>query len=191
MWLRQLRSILNWNEPSSSIDKNGGVLKEDGFSFEEVKDMFVKKNGNKLNNSGMLPFSEINGRIWKLGADIFIPGAASKLVTRSQVDDMIAGGLEVLAAGANVPFVDDQIFFGPTAHYADSKFSMIPDFIANCGMARVFAYFMEPDVPMTDKAIFGDVSKTIRQALKDIYEKNQSMTHISKTALEIALTKLL
>ncbi len=173
------------------LDKDGGVLNESGFTFEEVKSMFVNKKGNKLNSTGMLPFSEVNEKIWKMGADIFIPGAASKLVTRSQVDDLVDGGLEVLSAGANVPFIDDEVFFGPTAHYADTKFSIIPDFIANCGMARVFAYFMEPDVPMTDKAIFTDVSETIYSALKEVHHVNPKLTNISTKALEIALSKLL
>jgi glutamate dehydrogenase/leucine dehydrogenase len=153
--------------------------------------LFINKNGNKLNTEGILPFHEVNDKIWDMGADIFIPGAASKLVTREQVDKLIEGNLEVLAAGANVPFVDDKVFFGPTARYADTKFSIIPDFIANCGMARVFAYLMQPDVSMTDKAIFGDVSNTIKNAILDVYKENPSPYGISIKALEIALEKLL
>lgn len=172
------------------IDKNGGLINEEGYSFEEVKELFVKKDGNKLNAEGILAFHEVNERIWKLGADIFVPGAASKLVTRDQVDHLIQGKLEVMAAGANVPFVDDKVFFGPTARYADTKFSIIPDFIANCGMARVFAYFMQPDVSMTDKAIFGDVSNTIRNAILDVYNQDDSEFNISTRALESALKKL-
>jgi hypothetical protein len=68
----------------------------------------------------------------------FYSGAASKLVSRVQVDALINAGLEVIACGANVPFVDDEIFFGPTAKYVDETISLIPDFIANCGMARGF-----------------------------------------------------
>lgn len=173
------------------IDKNGGVLNEKGYSFEEVKQLFINKDGNKLNAKDMLSFAEVNEKIWGMGADIFIPGAASKLVTREQVDKLIEGNLEVMAAGANVPFVDDKVFFGPTARYADTKFSIIPDFIANCGMARVFAYFMQPDVSMTDKAIFGDVSDTIKNAILDVYKVNPSPYGISTKALEIALGKLL
>jgi hypothetical protein len=43
-------------------------------------------------------------------------------------------------------------FFGPIMEETDSKISLIPDFISNCGMARVFAYFMEKKVQMTDEA---------------------------------------
>ncbi len=173
------------------LDKDHGILNERGFSFEEVKQLFINKKGNKLNVDGMKPSSQINEDFWGMGADIFIPGAASKLVTRSQVDALVEGSLEVMACGANVPFVDDEIFFGPTARYADTKFSIIPDFISNCGMARVFAYFMKPDVPMTDKAIFGDVSDTIRKALLEVHAENPERVNISTKALEIALAKLL
>ena len=84
---------------------------------------------------------------------------------------MIGNGLEVISSGANVPFQDPEIFFGPTGEFADQKVSVIPDFIANCGMARVFAYLMESEVEITDEAIFTDVSATIRTALQKTHEK--------------------
>jgi hypothetical protein len=90
-----------------------------------------------------------------------------------------------------VPFVDDGVFFGPTALYADEKISLIPDFIANCGMARVFAYLMEPDVELTDEAIFSDVSVTIREALEEVKKERTDGRYLSSTALNIALEKLL
>ena len=173
------------------IDKDFGVIRPEGLTFEEVKDLFIQKRGNKLNANEMIPFEEVNQRIWSLGADIFIPGAASKLVTRSQVDVMIENGLEMISCGANVPFVDDGVFFGPTAKYTDSTISVIPDFIANCGMARVFAYLMNPDVEMTDKAIFSDVSNTIEKAIQRLYDTDPSETGISSLALNSALNKLL
>ena len=133
----------------------------------------------------------MNELIWDLEADIFIPGAASKLVTRNQIDRLINKGLKVVACGANVPFVDDEVFFGPTAKYTDDTISLIPDFIANSGMARVFAYLMQPDVSLTDDAIFSDVSLVIRQALQEVKAVNTSATQLSTTALTIALKKLM
>ncbi len=173
------------------IDKDFGIIEPEGLSFEEVKRLFVEKKGNKLHSDKMLSFEEVNERIWSVGAEIFIPGAASKLVARSQVDTMIENGLELFSCGANVPFVDDGVFFGPTAKYTDSAISVIPDFIANCGMARVFAYLMEAEVEMTDKAIFHDVSTTIEKAILKLYETDPSNTGISSLALNLALNKLL
>lgn len=172
------------------IDRVGGILSPEGLSLEEVKHLFNDKEGNKLTVPHLIPFHEVNEKIWKMGADIFIPGAASKIVTREQVDSLLEGGVEVIACGANVPFIDDQVFFGPTARFVDEQTAVIPDFVANCGMARVFAYLMQPDATMTDRAIFSDTSVTIRRALEEVRKNNDSPRKISTTALFLALKKL-
>jgi hypothetical protein len=97
----------------------------------------------------------------------------------------------VISSGANVPFADSEIFFGASAEKADASLSLIPDFIANCGMARVFAYLMSNDLnKLEDQAIFEDTSKTIENALRQSYSINASKTGIAKTAFEIALNQL-
>jgi glutamate dehydrogenase/leucine dehydrogenase len=121
------------------IDRVGGLINQDGFSFEEIRTLFLNKDGNALSAENMLSFDEVNEKIWDLEAEVFIPCAASRLITKDQIDRMIQTGIEVVAAGANVPFADPEIFFGPIADYSDEKISIIPDFISNCGMARVFA----------------------------------------------------
>jgi len=172
------------------IDRDGGILNKEGFSFEEIKNLFLNKDGNKLVADNMLPFEQINEEIWKAGAQVFAPCAASRLVTREQVDNMIAAGLEVISCGANVPFADKEIFFGPIMEATDAKVSLIPDFISNCGMARVFAYFMEKRVDMTDEAIFNDTSDIIKKAIQKAHDKNSNKLNISATAFEIALQEL-
>lgn len=172
------------------IDRDGGVINENGFSFEEIRDLFLKKDGNKLVADNMIPFAEINEKIWSIGAQVFAPCAASRLVTKEQVDKMVASGLEVISSGANVPFADKEIFFGPIMEETDKKVSLIPDFIANCGMARVFAYFMEKKVQMTDEAIFSDTSNTIKNAIQKAHALNADKKNISATAFEIALKQL-
>lgn len=172
------------------IDRDGGVINENGFSFEEIRQLFLSKDGNKLVVDSMIPFAEINEKIWTIGAEIFTPCAASRLVTKSQIDSLIANGLEVISCGANVPFADKEIFFGPIMEEVDSKISLIPDFISNCGMARVFAYFMEKKVQMTDEAIFNDTSEIIRKAIQNAYSNSSDKKNISATAFEIALKQL-
>jgi glutamate dehydrogenase/leucine dehydrogenase len=167
------------------------LINEEGFSFEEIRTLFLNKDGNKLVAGNMIPFEEINAKIWNLGAEIFTPCAASRLVTKEQVDQMIASGLEVISCGANVPFADKEIFFGPIMEETDSKVSLIPDFISNCGMARVFAYFMEKKVQMTDESIFNDTSDIIRTAIEKVHALNPEKKNISATAFEIALKQLL
>ena len=172
------------------IDRDGGLIKEEGFSFDEIKDLFLKKEGNTLVSPDMIPFEDINEKIWKLEAEVFAPCAASRLITKEQIDKMINTKLEVISCGANVPFADKEIFFGPIMEYTDERVSLIPDFISNCGMARVFAYFMERRVQMTDEAIFNDTSMVIRNAIQNTFSNNSSKTNISKTAFEVALKKL-
>jgi glutamate dehydrogenase/leucine dehydrogenase len=173
------------------IDIAGGLINEEGFTFEEITNLFLAKNGNTLESKNLIPFEEINEKIWTIKTEIFAPCAASRLITIHQIDEMIDSGLEVISCGANVPFADKEIFFGHIMEHTDYRVSLIPDFISNCGMARVFAYFMERRVQMTDEAIFNDTSNKIREAIENVYNKNQSKTGISATAFEIALSQLI
>ena len=175
------------------IDRDGGVMNEEGFSMEEMTGLFLAKDGNKLVSEKMVSFEEVNAKIWSLPAEIFIPAAASRLVSKDQVQQMIDAGLEVISPGANVPFADKEIFFGPIMEYTDNHLSLLPDFISNCGIARVFAYLMEARVtmPMQDKAIFDDTSNIIKKALQNTFKKSASKTKICSTAFEIALKQLI
>ena len=176
------------------IDRVGGVIKEDGFSFDDIKHFFLHKKGNTLliaDADILIPFDEMNERIWSLPTEIFAPCAASRLITQDQISTMIDTGLEVISCGANVPFADEEIFFGPIMESTDKRISLIPDFISNCGMARVFAYFMERRVSMDDENIFNDTSDTIRKAILNIFKQNASKKNLSKTAFEIALKQLI
>jgi hypothetical protein len=57
-------------------------------------------------------------------------------------------------------------------------------------MARVFAYLMKPGTIVTDEAIFEDTSAIIGNAIKAIFEKNNTKVNIAKTGFEIALHQL-
>lgn len=173
------------------IDRDGGLLKPTGFSKQEIKELFLNKKGNKLVADNMLSFEEINSKIWSCGAEIFIPAAASRLVTQSQLEQMIANDLEVISCGANVPFADEEIFLGKVANFADDKVAVIPDYIANCGMARLFAYcMMNEEVDLSDEAIFKDTSKIIWQSLMRLHQFNPKHQNLLKKGLEMALVTL-
>jgi glutamate dehydrogenase/leucine dehydrogenase len=174
------------------LTRDGGVINQSGYHHEEIVALVKNREGNRLVTQDLLPFDIANQKIWELEAEIFVPAAASRLVTKNQIDHMLSTGcLEVLACGANVPFADPEIFFGSTGLYADEKVSVIPDFIANCGMARVFAFFMEKEVAMTDEAIFSDISNTIRKALEKTRNVNPQKTGIAQASFQIALQQLI
>ncbi|MFK7808838.1 MAG: Glu/Leu/Phe/Val dehydrogenase dimerization domain-containing protein [Saprospiraceae bacterium] len=173
------------------IDRVGGLIEKDGFSHETITNLFINKDGNALASENMMSFEEINDKIWDLESEVFLPCAASRLIQKDQLDRMIKTGIEVVACGANVPFADKEIFMGPISIHADEHISIIPDFIANCGMARVFAYLMEKgEVDMSDEGIFTDTSRTIKRGMVAVHELNPGKTGIAKTGLEIALKKL-
>jgi glutamate dehydrogenase/leucine dehydrogenase len=172
------------------IDRDGGIIHEKGLGYDEVRELFVNRSGNKLNAPNMLSFEEVHERIWDIPAEIFIPGAASRLVTEDQVRRMVKSGIEVVSCGANVPFADHEIFMGPISQLADNQMAVIPDFIANCGMARVFAYLMKKDAEVTDVAIFKDVSNIIRGSMMRLHQFNPKQTGLSAKALEMSLTDL-
>ena len=172
------------------IDRVGGLINPAGFTQEEVAQLFNNRVNNTLVADNLISFEEANEKIWSMGAEIFVPAAASRLVKQNEVDQMIAAGMEVIACGANVPFADKEIFFGSIMEHADNHLAVIPDFIANCGMARVFAYLMQRNVEMSDDAIFTDASNIIGDALKAVYQTSKRKTNLSSTAFEIALKQL-
>lgn len=175
------------------IDKVGGVISSEGMGLNEIKKLFHDREVNKLVSEYMIPFDECNEKIWSLGSEILIPAAASRLVAKPQVEQLIECGLEVVSCGANVPFDDPEIFYGPTTEFVDSKVALLSDFIANCGMARTFAYLMNPNSheQLTDRGIFEDVSGTIEKALNDIHAKNPSTIRLAESAFKISLDQLI
>jgi len=174
------------------IDRAGGIVRPEGMSLDEVTELFQTKKGNSLHAESLLSFEEVNAQIWDVKAEVFLPCAASRLVNQDQLDRMILAGVEVISSGANVPFADREIFYGPIAESADTRIAVIPDFIANCGMARVFAYLMsDANVDMSDQGIFRDTSATIKQALESTYQDRSEKTLLSATAFKIALEKRL
>ncbi len=173
------------------IDRMGGLIHPQGFDLEATKKLFTDRETNTLVAKDLIPFEQAQEQIWDIGAEIFIPAAASRLVSQDQVERLMQNDLEVIACGANVPFAEEEIFFGPITDYVDKKIALIPDFVANCGMARAFAYFMSGDVEMTDRAIFEDTSKTIESALQKIHLHNPNPTKLAETAFQISLNQLL
>lgn len=173
------------------IDRDGGILAPEGLSFAEIETLFADKQVNKLVSDKMISFEEINEKIWTVGAEIFIPAAASRLVQKDQLEKMIANDLEVISCGANVPFADKEIFFGPIADFADQRVSIIPDFVANCGMARVFAYLMTQELnEISDEGIFFDASNIIRKTVLRLHQFNPKPAGLLKKGFELSLSSL-
>jgi len=173
------------------IDRAGGIVSSEGLEADKVADLFFAKRGNSLVSDDAISFDKVNKTIWDIKADVFLPCAASRLVTLDQVERMINAGVTLISSGANVPFADKAIFYGPIAEYVDTRITLIPDFIANCGMARVFAYLMsDSNVDMSDEGIFRDTSDVICRALEATHKIHSGSTLLTETAFAKALKTL-
>lgn len=112
-----------------------------------------------------------------LPADIYIPAAASHTTTATRLRIMQKAGIKVVSCGANNPFaydkdkervadwVDDQLAL---MREADKHFAILPDFIANCGMARVFHYLMRAGGKPEADAILSDASALIESRVAEL-----------------------
>jgi glutamate dehydrogenase/leucine dehydrogenase len=172
------------------LDRECGLVSTEGLSFEQVRELFLNRSGNTLESKDAIPADEAMEKVWSVGADVFLPCAASRLVSRQNLEAMKENGVKVLACGANVPFRDDDIFYGSTAEFADANFSVIPDFIANSAMARAFNYLMSQKVSLDESGIFNDASQTIYNALKVVVDRAPEGKKLSATALEYVLEQL-
>ncbi len=172
------------------IDTTGAFINEDGFSFDEIRTLFLHRKNRKLFHEDLIPFEHAQNDFWKIKSDIFIPAAGSRLIGNRELNEMMKAGVQVIASGANVPFNDPEIFYGKILNKADENLAVIPDFIANCGMARVFAYLMGKNSKISDEAIFQDVSKIIYEALEKVHQKDHQAVYITRNALQMAIEEL-
>jgi glutamate dehydrogenase/leucine dehydrogenase len=107
-------------------------------------------------------------RFWELGADVFVSAAASGMIDEKVLGRLHARGVRVIACGANQPFRERKLGATRVQRLADRHFLVIPDVIANSGMARAFSYLMG-DVAATDPvSLFRAVDETISDALHEI-----------------------
>jgi glutamate dehydrogenase/leucine dehydrogenase len=118
--------------------------------------------------------------LFAVKADIFVPAALSHTISARTIELLGKAGVQVLSCGSNNPFQvpppDASGHIAPlgqlVAHMlklqrvADREFAIIPDFVANCGMARTFHYLMVPGNKPTGDAVLADIKRTIDKAVK-------------------------
>lgn len=94
-------------------------------------------------------------------ADVFVCAAASGTLSETRLEQLRDAGVEVLACGANQPFLERQLGSTRVHRFADLHFAILMDFLSNLGMARTFSYLMEPGATPTACAAFAAVDDTI------------------------------
>lgn len=121
---------------------------------------------------------------WQTEADVYIPAASSFLVTSERLGWLRDAGVRLIGCGANTPFNDHMGEMGVQVE-ADRTFAVIPDFIANSGMARVFAYLMEAGAEVTEQAIQADVEQRIRRTVETLLDGHTGATGLLNRAFTL------
>jgi glutamate dehydrogenase (NAD(P)+) len=101
-------------------------------------------------------------------ADVFVCAAISESLTPPLLDRLEHAGVRVLACGANQPFREANLGATRVAQYADRRFAVLADIVANCGMARTFSYLMESQASTDAECIFAAVDSTIVDTVDEI-----------------------
>lgn len=164
----------------------------------DVRSLIGARDGTSLPKPGSWPAkkskagarviaSDTADELFDVEADIFVPAAASHTITGRRMKQLRTSGVKVWSCGANNPFahktnkhdlhawVDDMI---ELQLKADDHFAVLPDFVANCGMARTFAYLMSAGASLDAEAILADTRSAVDSAvdrLLDGYSKNKGL----------------
>lgn len=118
-------------------------------------------------------------------ADIFIPAATSGTISITRLDEFKKRGITLIACGANNPFNTTD-----TLSIADEQCIVLPDFIANAGMARTFAYLMKPDCSMSTDKIYADVAQIMKDTIGEICKHTTSMSKFFLGSERLVLERL-
>jgi glutamate dehydrogenase/leucine dehydrogenase len=157
--------------------------------FEEL----VRCRENKL-----LPVDDARVRanthddyFWTARADVFISAAISESITADTLDRLGAAGVSVIACGSNQPFREAKLGSTRMAQAADARFTILPDILANCGMARTFSYLMQTDAQTRPEPIFEAVDSTIRDTLDEVLDRAaDARTGLQAATVGLALDRI-
>jgi glutamate dehydrogenase/leucine dehydrogenase len=105
--------------------------------------------------------------------ELFVAAAASEMIDERQLGRLEAQGVQVIACGANQPFHEEELGDTRMARQADARFSVVPDVVANCGMARAFSYLMEEGSVAEAEPIMQAVERTIAGAMRRLHSRNR------------------
>ena len=131
--------------------------------------------------------SEDAAAFWQTEADVYIPAASSFLITEERLEWLRKAGVQLIGCGANTPFNDRELGEVTVQREADRSFAIIPDFIANCGMARAFAYLMQDGAEVSEPAIQADVEQRVRESIETLLEGHTGSTGLLDRAFTLFL----
>ena len=154
-------------------DAEKALLAPHGLTAEEVEALIMSRRHKLLPNEDVrVIHTRVTERFFSMPADVFVCAAISGSVDESVLQKLAASGVKTIACGANQPFAETKIGSTRIAQYADRRFTILPDILANLGMARTFSYLMEPLAQATAQPIISAVDHTITDTLDQVLTRN-------------------
>jgi glutamate dehydrogenase/leucine dehydrogenase len=171
-------------------DRDKSLVAPQGLSAREVESLLVRRDDKLLPEQPGLLRGEDRARFWETPAEVLIAAAAGGTVDEAALARLAASGVEVIACGANQPFREAQLGATRVQRDADRRFAVVPDVVANCGMARAFSYLMVDGADPRPESVFRAVDETIHGALTEILERTAGRpTGLLAAAFDLAMDR--
>lgn len=170
-------------------DKDFYIYNENGIPSNELEELLINRKIDSNNGIHKDETFNYNDILKNDNIDVFIPSASSNLVSKSMVDILMNKGLSIISCGANHPFKEKDHCYGDISQYIDKKIALIPDFLANMGMARTFHYLMTLEGEPTIDLLFEDIKKAIHKNIIQAFELQDGKLMMA-SLYSIALNKM-
>lgn len=145
-----------------------------------VPDLMARRDGPHLPSD--CPSGNAADVFWQTEADVFIPAGGSGTIRTDTIASLQNQGVTMIVAGANNPFAESALGEVNVQRLADETFSVIPDFIANCGKARAFSYLMRESGSIDAASLFLHVERAVQDTMKRLLDGYHSKTGILERA---------
>lgn len=147
------------------------LLAPDGLDAEEIGRLMTTGPMHLLPDDDRCVRGDDHDAYRDATADILVCAASSGTVTANCLDRLEHAGVTTIAAGANLPFREQQPGATDVHRSADERFAILPDFVVNLGMARGFSYFMEDGAEPRAEPAFAAVDATVATSVRDMLDR--------------------
>jgi glutamate dehydrogenase/leucine dehydrogenase len=153
-------------------DARSTLIDDDGVDAADLEELLRRRVDKLLSPDDPRVHGGLDrSRFWSVPADAFVCAAISESITTDTLAQLEQSGVGVVACGSNQPFREVKIGSTLVAQDADRRFSVLPDILANCGMARTFSYLMESNAQPAAEPIFAAVNRTIEETLDEVIDR--------------------
>jgi len=149
------------------VDARSCLLREQGFSVEEVEGLLLRREGNTLPAVADVGVTVPGESFFDTPADMLVAAAASGTLDSHVLDRIETAGVTSIVAGANHPFAASSPGDTSVEQDADGRFAVVADIIASCGTAHAFACQSRSDFPLQPRIVFESIESTVAAAVDE------------------------